>query len=844
MEVQITLKSSAVRAVSLRVHSALGASLRADLEISSAEPLDGEALVGTPARLEITGDEGSVAVHHGVIASITAIATASADAQRQYTIDLRSQIEWLRLRKDARVFRKMTAVAIIKEVLAAIGIEQEALVDEVGEAPPEREYVTQWQETDAVFLRRICEEDGLYFRFDPKDGFDAFVLCDRSADAPAGLDDPLRFVDTTGLRGAERLAHDARQVRLRRVGKVTVRDHDPSHPAVKLEGASEGGLASEKLVEVYQAPGRFRSEAEGKREARLRLEALRADADTLHFESTALSLRPGVSFEADASLAVAPAPAGKYFVVETTLVWRAGEARGGLAVKAIPLEVPYRLPRTTPHPRVPGILSATVTGSPGEEIHTEAAGTVRVSFPWDRGGPKDEKSSLPVRVMQGNLPGSMLVPRVGWEALVGFEDGDPDRPFVLGRSFNGQQLPPFSLPANKTMTAIGTVSSPGGARPNMISMDDGAGRQHLVWNAGFGKSTHVGADMLNQTVGFESTHVIGSQTWSVGGNETISVENAWSVGVGSQSASVGGNQTLTLKATGSTSVGSETVSIGGSLVELVGNPADGLAEFAKAAVLAGVGEIPVVGAALTKGYGAAKALYEGYKAGGIKGMAMAAGQTAVGEIAGNFPGADAIVAGADGAGLTPWSEKAKERAAAQEGGGGGAGPGAAGAGAAAAAPGHRKLNVDGTVTEVIGAVHGIQTAGSLKWTTLGASTFAIGGSHSTAAVRVSRLTMALSADTAAATSVKARNAIGRNVKAAHTLKAGGAVKLDAGGEVGVKATGALTLQVGGPLTLDGGTVVFEVGGSSVSVHGGGVTLSSSSIIINGKNKHSGKESTG
>ena len=67
MDVQITLKSSPVRAVSLRLHSALGAPLRADLEISSAEPLDGEALVGTPARLEITGDEGSIAIHHGII---------------------------------------------------------------------------------------------------------------------------------------------------------------------------------------------------------------------------------------------------------------------------------------------------------------------------------------------------------------------------------------------------------------------------------------------------------------------------------------------------------------------------------------------------------------------------------------------------------------------------------------------------------------------------------------------------------------------------------------------------------------------------------------------------------
>ncbi|MEP7123455.1 MAG: type VI secretion system tip protein TssI/VgrG [Byssovorax sp.] len=844
MNVQIFLKSSTVRAVAVRVHSVLGASIRADLEVSSAEPLDGEALVGTATRLEITGDEGSVAIHHGIVASITAVATANPDAQRQYTIDVRSAIEWLRLRKDARVFRKMTAVAIVKEVLAGVGIAQEAFVDEVGEAPPEREYVTQWQETDAVFLRRICEEDGLYFRFDPRDGFDAFVLCDRSSDGPAVLDAALPFVDGTGLRADQRLAHDARQIRRRRVGKVAVRDYDPSHPAVKLEGESEGGLAAEKSVEVYEAPGRFRTEAEGKRSARLRLEALRADADTLQFETTALLLRPGASFEAESSHAVGPVPAGKYFVVETTLVWRAGEGRGGLAVKAIPLKVPYRLPRITPHPRIPGILSATVTGAAGEEIHTDAAGQVRISFPWDRGGPKDDKSSLPVRVMQGNLPGSMLLPRVGWEALIGFEDGDPDRPYVLGRSFNGQQLPPFSLPANKTMTAMGTVSSPGGAKPNMIHLDDGAGRQHMVWNAGFGKSTHVGADMLNQTVGFETTHVIGSQTWSVGGDETISVENAWSVGVGSQTASVGGNQTLTLKATGSTSVGSETVSIGGSLIELVGNPSDGLAEFAKAAVLAGVGEIPVVGAALTKGYGAAKSLYEGYKAGGLKGMAMAAGQTAVGEIAGHFPGADSIVAGADGAGLTPWSEKAKERAAAQEGGGGAAGPGAAGAGAAAAAPGHRKLVVDGTVTETIGALHGIQTAGALKWTTLGASTFAIGGSHSTAAVRISRLTMAVSADTAAATSVKARASIGRNVKAAHTLRAGGAVKLDAGGEFGVKAAGALTLQVGGPLSLDGGTVVFEVGGSSVSVHGGGVTLSSASITINGANKHSGKESTG
>jgi type VI secretion system secreted protein VgrG len=148
------------------------------------------------------------------------------------------------------------------------------------------------------------------------------------------------------------------------------------------------------------------------------------------------------------------------------------------------------------------------------------------------------------------------------------------------------------------------------------------------------------------------------------------------------------------------------------------------------------------------------------------------------------------------------------------------------------------------VTEVIGAVHAIQTPGALKWTTLGASTFAIGGSHATTAAKIHRLTMAASVDTAAATSMRARGGFGRNVKAAHTLKAGGAVKLDAGGPVGIKATGPLTLHVAGALSLEGGTIVFAVGGSSASLHGGGFTLEATDITVNGKTYHSAKESTG
>lgn len=841
MEVRVLLNAQSIRARRIHVENELGEPLVARVDFATDETIDGEQVVGTPVRIDIVADDGTAVAHQGVVASITSRATLRADTERVYSADIRSAIELLSLRRTSRIFREKNAVDVVKELLAGVGIVGEAVATEIADPPPVRPHVTQWAETDARFLRRICEEEGLYFRFDPADGFDTFVLCDNSKDAPLALEAPLVFADAAGLRTEDIVAFHAKVRRARRPGKVTLRDFDPAKPSLNLEGVAEGGLDPEKTVEVYRAPGRFRSEDEGKRSARLVLESLRADATVLEFESRAFALRPGTSFEADPQ---APnAPTGKFFVVSTTFDWEAGQGVGSLRATAIPLDVPFRLPRRTPRPRVAGILSATVTGAAGEEVHTDEAAKVKVSFVWDREGPKDDKASLPIRVMQPNVPGSMLLPRVGWEVLVGFEDGDPDRPVVLGRSFNGKQRPPFGLPANKTMTAIGSVSSPGAGRQNMISLDDAAGRQHMTWHAGFGKTTVVGADMSNQTVGFDQTHIKGNQTWNVSGDETVSVENAWAVSVGSQTATIGGDQTLTIKATASRAVGSETVVIGGALVEKVGNPVDGLAGFAKAAVIAGVSQIPGVGPVLTKAYSWGNAMYQGYKTGGWDGVASAAAQSAVGEVAGRIPGGDAIVAAANGAGLTPWSEKARARAAEQQGGGGGGGAGGAGAGAAAAAPGHRKLVVDGVVTEVIGAVHAIQTPGSLKWSTMGASTFDIGASHATSALRISRLTMARSSDVAAVMRVTAKKAIGRNVKTAHTLKAG-TIKLDAGGPVGFKAKAAMKIEAGGAATVDGGTVVFEVGGSSVSIHGGGVTLASSQITINGKTQHAKKEHTG
>ena len=839
-DVAFFCEGTALTVSSLTGRERLGEASCFDLEGVSHEPVDTDTLLGASCSIRLSSKAGERTIH-GIVWRVAAIATAQSDSTRKYEVRVTSTFHRLSLRKRTKVFQHLSVPDIIERVITSAGIPSGWCERSLGEEHAPREYVVQYAETDAAFVRRLCEEEGLYFHFEARDGFDAFVLADGSPHASDATDSKLTLVDRTRLRGGPS-AFSCRSVRRRKPGKVTLRDYDPGKPAVLLEGVAEGGKEMEKEVEVYRAPGRFKAPAAGTTAAKRLLESLRAEARCFELETNVVSVAPGlaVALEASSDHSGTARPDGKHFVVEVVHTWRREPASTSSKVTLIPIETPYRLPRITPRPIIAGVHTAIVTGAPGEEIHTDESGRIKVQFPWDRDQPADDKSSLPVRVVQPNMPGSMLLPRVGWEVMVAFEDGDPDRPYVLGRAYNAQHPPPYPLPANKTMTALATTSSPGGGRRNDVTFDDAAGRQHMVWNAGFGKTTTVGNNMLTQTVGFESTAVTGNQSWSIGGKEVVSVGSTMVVKAASQSASVGGSQTVTIKAAGKTSTGSESVAIGGALLEQVGNPVAGAAAFAESAVLAGVGSIPGVGTALTKGYSTAKAVLEGYQHGGASGALTALGQQAVSTAAEFVPAGDALVAAADAGGLTPWSEKAQQAKGAAEAGGGTGGPGGAGASAAQAAPGHRKTIVDGVMSESIGAAYTVTTPGSIKWTTVGASSFAIGGNHSTKAVRVSRLTGGISSDTAASIDIKTAQAIGRTIGGALKTSVGGALQSEAGASHFIKATGALTIKVGGSLDLDGSAVAFSVGSSVVAAHSGGVLLKASKVTVNGKVTQSGK----
>jgi type VI secretion system secreted protein VgrG len=197
------------------------------------------------------------------------------------------------------------------------------------------------------------------------------------------------------------------------------------------------------------------------------------------FRTNVLDLAPGIVFGIDRHPHADLADQTLLLATEQTLEGSIGgewTTRG----RAVFASEPYRPPQVTSKPTVEGVQSATVVGPSGQEISVDEFGRVRVQFPWDRQGTEDQHSSAWVRVSQGWAGtgfGLMNLPRIGQEVLIGFLEGDPDQPVVVGRVFNQTNPVPYKLPEHKTRSTWKSRSSPGGDGFNEIMFEDLAGRE-------------------------------------------------------------------------------------------------------------------------------------------------------------------------------------------------------------------------------------------------------------------------------------------------------------------------------------------------------------------------------
>jgi type VI secretion system secreted protein VgrG len=470
-------------------------------------------------------------------------------------------VPWLWLlsrRADCRIFQNKSVKDIIEQVFKA---NDKALFDLSGikGSHPTREYCVQYRETDFNFVSRLMEEEGIfyYFRHDKMshkmmlgDDLSAFYTCEDAEVEYRTNPDLTQHISAWNARNEFR------------TGVWTQNDYDFEHPSRNMQTNKNTLLAVSDFrnYEIYDYPGGYVDKSVGDTLTKLRMEEEEAPFDEIDGQGTCVHFSPGAKFKVVRHELVKEEEAytllatNHHATDNTHMAGQGGSPTYANSFVCVPSRVLFRPPRITPKPVIHGPQTAVVVGPSGEEIYCDEYGRIKVQFHWDRLGKNDENSSCFIRVAQwvaSKQWGSVFTPRIGMEVIVQFLEGDPDRPLVIGTVYNGDNMPPWALPDNKTQSGFKSRSSlkGGAANFNELRFEDKKGNEDVVFHGEKDFHRSVEHDDVIEIGNDQTITVQNNRTETVKeGNDTITLEQ--------------GNRSLTVKMgdrTTEISMGSDTL---------------------------------------------------------------------------------------------------------------------------------------------------------------------------------------------------------------------------------------------------------------------------------------------
>jgi type VI secretion system secreted protein VgrG len=504
------------------------------------------------------------------------------DGRAEIVVVVRPKVYPITLGRDCYVLQDVNVIDVAKDVLDGSPM---PVRYEIAGSYHVRPYCAQYREDDWTYLTRLLEDEGIYYWFDHEGEETTLVFGDRSpAAAPITGGAYVAFAYESGMRASKEVVEEIGSVVTSTATLFSTGSFDPMRPRLKVTSTEGDGV-----LEHYDAPGGGpESPAVVAQRTRTKREAAGAAREGVAGSATTARLVPGMMFE----LGGHPLARldGAYFLTGASYVVNqrgASATDRGYACRftAIPLKTPYRPPHTTPRAKQAGLQIGAVVGQAGEEIHPDPTGRVRVQHYWDRLGKRDQTAGKWVRVAQRSTPGSMLLPRVGWNVATFNEEGAIDAPSLLSRIHDAEHPPAYSLPANKTRVVWKTATSPGGGSFNEIRYEDKKGEEEMFINASRDMNVTV-QNLKNEFILRDSSRTVGAQhaltiaetfsetvarnqTVGIGGEEKVDVMTgrAKSVG-GNESNSIGGARTLKVAKSHSTEVTkTRKVTVGSAVID-------------------------------------------------------------------------------------------------------------------------------------------------------------------------------------------------------------------------------------------------------------------------------------
>ena len=546
-----------------------------------------------PKPFDLLGKEVSILLRDGYgnsrpVEAIVAEARTRVfdEGKTLLTVVARPAAYRLTLGRDCRVFQDMSAVDIVKDILARAELPARW---ELGESYPVRVYTAQYRESDWTFASRLLEEEGIHYWFDHEGAESMLVFGDMSttaADLVGGA--AIAFeVESGQIAGTETVHELGSEVQLAS-DRFVLSSFDPERPSLAVSGSHGTGR-----FEVYDAPGGGPASPEVC-VARARVFCERAGAERAGVNGASNSVRLVPGRVVDISGHPLSTLDGRYFISRSAISLKQRqhgsdgqehsppECRFG----AIEVKVPFRPAHDTEPTKQAGLQSGVVVGPGGEEVHPNDKGEIRLQFHWDRIGQRDDKAGKWMRVSQRGTAESMLLPRIGWTVMTMNEEGSVDMPLALSRIFDGEHPPPYALPGNKTVTAYRTGTIPSDGTFNEVRFESKEGVEEMFINATkdmkvlvqdtktetvrANASREVGVDHSLDVGNNSAESVVLDQTITIAGNETEDVGEGRQKSIaGSETAKVGGGRNIETGGALSTNItGSRKLAVGAAQLDV------------------------------------------------------------------------------------------------------------------------------------------------------------------------------------------------------------------------------------------------------------------------------------
>lgn len=493
------------------------------------------ALLAKPVTLWIQQTDGSYMPIHGYVHRFSRL---GADGPLTfYKLVFSSWLYFLRLRRDMRDWQEQSGEQILTDVFNEHPQARGAFRIDLHKPLPSYSNRVQW-EYDLNFVYRSMEEVGVFPYFEQAENgrLHTMVLTDDVYFVPQ-LKQPVVEFGPTEISGEldgfaqwkEQLQIDSAQ--------LTSRSFDYKRPDLprQVQGVTDVNGELPTDGEIYDYPGAYMwsDREQGERLAQIRLEERKSRMKRFHGIGGLRCAMPGRRFELRGHPVHDTGSQPDREFVLLGVDWLIGNNLPGLdeaeqfpdglaaevaqakagatvrhadgsegffqvVVEAQPRNVPFRSPFEHKKP-VMQLQNAIVAGPSGEEVYTDSLNRVKVWFHWNRRNGQDERASCWVRptfLDAGSNRGGIQPLRKGDEVVVGFMEGDCDRPVIIARMYGGATQPVWHT--NGLLSGQRSREY-GGTGYNQLVMDDSTqqNRVHL-YSSSYQSHLHLGY-LIQQT---------------------------------------------------------------------------------------------------------------------------------------------------------------------------------------------------------------------------------------------------------------------------------------------------------------------------------------------------------